>query len=58
MCAGRIVKRREGLKEAASAGIEFPTTNVVRVNVGRLEETLQIYEDDRYGFLEKIPKVR
>ncbi len=38
--------------------VKLPITNVVRIDVENLEETLSLYETHRYGFLEKIPRLR
>ncbi len=37
---------------------KLPITNLVRIDVKNLEETLTLYETHRYGFLEKIPRLR
>ncbi len=48
-------------KEEAESPVKLlrlPVANVGHIDVERLEETLRLYEDHRYGFIEKIPKIR
>lgn len=44
--------------ESKPLPIKLPITNLVRIDVERLEETLELYENHRYGFLKEIPLLR
>ncbi len=43
---------------ASEALAQLPVTNLVHIDVNRLEDILRLYEEDRYGFFGKIPRIR
>lgn len=38
--------------------LRLPVTNVVHIDVERIVATLKLYEKDRLGFFEHIPRLR
>ena len=46
-------------RETSELGpLRFPVTNQVHIDVERLAETLKLYESDRLGFFDRIPRLR
>ncbi|HLQ41962.1 MAG TPA: hypothetical protein VK189_03815 [Thermoplasmata archaeon] len=38
--------------------LKLPGTNVTHIDVERLTEMLRLYEKDRVGFFEQVPRLR
>jgi hypothetical protein len=38
--------------------LKLPALNIAPIDMTKLEETLRLYEHDRYGFLDEIPRLR
>ena len=52
------VHRHHEADVAPTSHLKLPVTNLIRVDVHRLAETLELYESDRVGFFDQIPRFR
>lgn len=54
----RIMERGEMVSEGLERGLKLPASNIVHIDVDRLQEIIDRYERDRYGFFTRIPRLR
>jgi len=52
------VHRHHEADVTPTSHLKLPVTNLIRVDVRRLAEIVELYEGDRAGFFEQIPRLR
>ncbi len=51
-------KQGDPTQPSEGGPLRLPVTNIVHIDVQRIVATLKLYEKDRLGFFEQIPRLR